>query len=91
MMGKVNLARIVKMAEKIVDAKQDSVSDLWLKTIELKTTWILDDAKHPFLSQFQILPSGRRYKVPIARKNVYKRCFIQSAISVFKPQLYSTL
>ena len=89
--GKAKLARIVGMAEQTVDAKQDSVSDLYLKAVERKTAWILDDAKHPLFSQFQKLPSGRRYKVPIARKNVYKRCFIQSAISVFKPPLYSTL
>ena len=43
---------------------------------------ILDDAKHPPFSQFQKLQSGRRYKVPIARKNVYKKSFIPSASSV---------
>ena len=30
-----------------------------------------DDAKHPLFSHFLKLRSGRRYKVPIARKSVY--------------------
>ena len=80
--GKAKLARIVGMAGKIVGAKQDSLSDLYLTAVERKTARILDDAKHPLFSQFQKLRSGRRYKVPIARKNVYKKSFIPSAISV---------
>ena len=69
------------MAGKIIGAKQDSLSDLYLTAVERKTARILDDAKSPF-SQFQKLRSGRRYKVPIARKNVYKTSFIPSAISL---------
>ena len=102
MKGKAKLARIVGMAGKIVGAKQNSLSDLYLTAVERKTARILDDAKHPLFSQFQKLRSGRRYKVPIARKNVDKKSFISSAISVlnsrateyvrtvgFKAQLYS--
>ena len=63
-------------------AKQDSLSDLYLTAVERKTAQILDDAKHPLFSQFQKLRSGRRIKMPIARKNVYKKSFIPSAISV---------
>ena len=73
--GKAKLARIVGMAGKIVGAKQDSISDLYLTAVEQKTARILDDAKHPLFSQFQKLRSGRRYKVPIARKNVQKICY----------------
>ena len=71
--GKTKLARIVGMAGKILGAKQDSLSDLYLTAVERKTAWIVDDAKHPLFSQFRKLPSGRRYKVPIARQNVYKK------------------
>ena len=60
----------------------DISCDLYLTAVERKTARILDDAKHPLFSQFQKLRSGRRYKVPIARKNVYKKYFIPSAISV---------
>ena len=70
---KAKLARIVGMAGKILGAKQDSLSDLYLTAVERKTARIVDDAKHPLFSQFQKLPSGRRYKVPIARQNVYQK------------------
>ena len=82
MKGKAKLVRIVGMAGKIVGAKQDSLSDLYLTAVERKTARILEDAKHPLFSQFQKRLSGRRYKVPIARKNVYTKSFIPSAISV---------
>ena len=74
--GKANLERIVGMTGKIIGAKQDSLSDLYLTAVERKTARTLDDAKHPLFSQFQKLRSGRRYKVPIARENVYKKTFI---------------
>ena len=50
----------------------------------LITARIVHDAKRPLFSQFQKLRSGRRYKVPIAGKNVYpkKTSFIPSAISI---------
>ena len=86
--GKAKLARIAGMAGKITGAKQDSLSDLYLTAVERKTARIVDDAKHPPppppppFSHFQKLRSGRRYKVPIARKNVYKQSVIPSAISV---------
>ena len=64
---KAKLARIVGIAGKIVGAKQDSLSDFYLTAVERKTARILDDAKHPLLSQFQKHWSGRRYKLPIAR------------------------
>ena len=101
---KAKLACIVGMAGKTIGAKQDSPSDLYLTAVEPKTAGILDDAKYPLFSQFQKLRSGsgRRFKVPIASKNVHKKSVIPSAISVlnsratsyvgpvgFKAQLYS--
>ena len=83
--GKAKLSRTAGVARKITGAKQDSLSDLYLTAVERKTARILDDAKHPLFSQFQKLRSGRRYKVPIARKNVYNFFIfflIPSAISV---------
>ena len=84
MKGKAKLARIVGMAGKIIGAKQDSLNDLYLTAVERKTARILEDAKHPLFSQFQKLRSGRRYKVPIARKNVYKKIFYTKCYFCFK-------
>ena len=81
---KAKLTHVVGMAGKTIGAKQYSPSDVYLTAVERKTARILDDAKHRLFSQFQKLRSGRRYKVPIARKNVYNFFFflIPSAISV---------
>ena len=81
--GKAKLARIVGMAGKITGAKQDSLSDLYLTAVERKTARILDDAKHPLFSQFHKLPSGRRYKVPIARKNMSAKNLLSQALFLF--------
>ena len=75
MKGNAKLARIVGMSGKITGAKQDSLSDLYVTAVERKTARILDDAKYPLFSQFLKLRSDRRYKVPIARKNVYNFYF----------------
>ena len=71
--GKAKLSRTAGVVRNITGAKQDSLSDLYLTAVEPKTARILPDAKHPLFSQFQKLRSGRRYKVPIARKNAYKK------------------
>ncbi len=35
-----------------------------------KTRVILADGSHPLFSQFELLKSGRRYRVPLAKKNM---------------------
>ena len=42
MKGKAKLAHVVGMAGKIVGAKQDSLSDLYLTAVEQKTARILN-------------------------------------------------
>ena len=81
--GKAKLARIVGMAGKIIGAKQDSLSDLYLTAVDRKTARILDDAKHPLFSRFHKLRSGRRYKVPIARKNVSAKNILPQVLFLF--------
>ena len=82
MKGKAKLARIVGMAGKIIGTKQDPLSDLYLTAVERKIAWIVDENKARTPScLFQKLASGRRYKVPMTRKNVYKISFIPSAAS----------
>lgn len=53
-----------------------------------KATTITQDPTHPLHQSFQLLPSGCCYKVPLARKNVYKKSFIPTAITklnILKP------
>ena len=76
--GRAKLARIVGMAGKITGTKQDPLSALYLTAVERKTASIVDENKAPL---FCFKNSGRRYKVPIARKSLYKISFTPSATS----------
>ncbi|PVD27792.1 hypothetical protein C0Q70_12965 [Pomacea canaliculata] len=43
---------------------------------------IIADLTHPLHPNFQLLPSGRRYKVPRVRKAAYQRSFVPAAITI---------
>ena len=47
-----------------------------------KARQISVDASHPLNSEFELLPSGRRFRVPRVGRNIYKRSFIPHAIQV---------
>ena len=78
---KTKLSRIVNQASKIIGSPQTQISELFNRSVIRKATLITEDPSHPLHHSFQLLPSGRRYKVPLARKNVYKKSFIPTAIT----------
>ncbi|KAK7916747.1 hypothetical protein WMY93_012508 [Mugilogobius chulae] len=74
-------ARIVNQASKITQTPQTSLSELYKRSVMRKATVIIEDASHPLHHHFSLLPSGRRYRVPLARRNIYKKSFIPTAIT----------
>ena len=80
--NKTKLARVVNQASKIVGTKQPQLCDIHQKALSRKATQILHDKTHPLNHCFRYLRSGRRLEVPFARKNIYKKSFIPSAVSV---------
>ena len=84
------LVRVVSLAGKIIGSKQIQLSDLYHQAVTRKSFDILLDKTHPLNSEFEMLPSGRRLKVPLARKNVYKKSFVPSAISILNSDYYKT-
>lgn len=80
--NKAKLCRIVKIASKIVGQPQRQLTSLYEDAMVRKARKIICDSTHPLYPSFEILPSRRRFKVPLARKNLYKKSFIPSAISV---------
>ena len=50
--------------------------------LKSKARQILYDPTDPLNDAFQKLPSGRRLKVPLAKKNLLKKLFIPSAILI---------
>ena len=79
---KTKLSRTVNQASKIIGAPQTPLSELYSRSVIRKATLITEDSSHPLHHCFQLLPSGKRHKVPLARKNIYKKSFIPSAITI---------
>ena len=80
------LSRIVKMGSKIVGKGQRQLTDIYTTRMRRKAQHIVSDPVHPLFTEFKKLPSGRRYRAAIATKNIYKKSFIPSAISLLNSQ-----
>ena len=66
--NKVKLARVVNTASKLIGNNQKQLSSIYKDALKRKSTQILYDPAHPLNQAFQKLPSGRRLKVPLAKK-----------------------
>ncbi len=65
---KNKLSRIVSSANKIIGRPQNQLTQLYVERTKKKTRVILADGSHPLFRQFELLKSGRRYRVPLAKK-----------------------
>ncbi len=59
---------VVSSANKIIGRPQNQLTQLYVERTKKKTRVILADGSHPLFSQFELLKSGRRYRVPLAKK-----------------------
>ena len=80
--NKARLSRVVNTASKVTGCSQIPLADVYAKAMKRKTSQIIADSAHPLHPLIRRLPSGRRFRVPLARKNSYKKPFIPSAIEV---------
>ena len=78
--NKLKLARVVNTASKLIGNYQKQLSSIYKDALKRKSTQIVYDPAHPLNQAFQKLPSGRRLKVPLAKKNLLKKLFVPSAI-----------
>ena len=76
------LSRIVSMASKIIGKPQKALSLLYRERVRKKALSITADGSHPLSREFVLLHSGRRYRVPLATKNIYKKSFVPRAVSI---------
>ncbi|XDV35077.1 hypothetical protein PO909_005118, partial [Leuciscus waleckii] len=72
LINKNKLGRIVKTAGKVIGRQQKSLDVLYSTALYRKALSIIGDKKHPLHIEFELLPSGRRHRVPLANKNIYK-------------------
>ena len=75
-----SLNNIVNVCSKIIGAKQRPLCSLWEHQVRQKAKSILSQPDHVLSGQFSLMPSGRRYRVPVWRTGRYSRSFIPSAV-----------
>ena len=86
---KTKLTRIVNQAGKIPGCPHP-LSELYSRAAIRKAILITEDLSLPLHDSFQLLPSGRRFNGPLARKNTYKKSFIPSAIALLNSTTLTT-
>ncbi len=77
---KNSLSRLIKVSSCIIGSKQKALEELYQKQMLRRVESILSDSSHPLQAEFQMLPSGLRFKLPKFRTNRYKHSFVPAAI-----------
>ena len=85
---KTRLSRIVNICNKIVCVRFNDLEKIYTQALRRKSLSILNDKSHPLNNHFQYLPSGRRLLVPRAKKNVFKKSFIPSAVAILNKNVF---
>ncbi len=77
------LQGIVKVCGKIVGTTLKDLNDLYKARTLRKAEFIMNDPSHPLQNVFKLLPSTRRYYLPLCRANRFKNNFMPAAIGFF--------
>ena len=84
--NRAKLARIVNLASKVIGSKQRQLPELYYQAVKRKAVKIVSDNTHPLHESYEPLPSGRRFRVPLAKKNQYRLSFIPTSIRILNSQ-----
>jgi hypothetical protein len=76
------LDRVVKVCGKIVGEKQKSLTELYESRVVRKAKSILSDETHVLAKHFELLPSGKRFRVPKLSTVRSKSSFIPRSIDL---------
>ena len=74
------LNRVVNVSGKVIGEKQKSLKELYDARIERKSSVIERDVSHVLAQLFELLPSGRRFRIPKKTTLRRKNSFIPNAI-----------
>ena len=64
MKSKDVLNKVVNVCGKAVGERQEQLSQLYERRVVQKAKVIVDDSSHVLAKHYQLLPSGRRFRVP---------------------------
>lgn len=80
---KSKLMHLLKTAWKIVGHDEYfNPQVLYENCVLNQVEWIVNDPTHFWFPQYQLLPSGRRYRVPKCRLNRYKKSFVPVSVGL---------
>ncbi len=77
--NKNRFASLIKVASKISGRSQAQRTDLYHKQVFRKATSLLECKDHPLWIELKLLPTGRRFKVPVMRTKRYKVSSVPAA------------
>ena len=83
------IAGLVRTAMKIMGVRNHpSLQMLYEQSVARQAQKIVSDPTHILHHEFQLLPSGRRFRVPRTRLNRYKNSFLSTSIKLLNKQKY---
>ena len=76
------LTRVVNVCSKVVGVRMVGLNELYERRVKNKGRKIADDEEHVLSKQYELLRSGRRYRVPKFMKARGKKSFIPQSIKL---------
>ena len=76
------LDRVVKVCSKVIGVQQKSLTMLYNDRIEKKVNSIVQDQSHILSQYFDLMPSGRRYRVPRSNTQRLRKTFVYKGIEI---------
>ena len=80
--NKNSLNQIVKWSSRLIGEPQLNVEALYMKQLQHICGSILKDSSHPLHNDFQLLPSGRRFKIAKCKTKRHKNIFVPAALTL---------
>ena len=75
------LVKISNMASKIIGLPVPPISEIADKALLRRAHAVSADSSHPLHAEFELLPSGRRYRSIKCKKAKYSRSFVPMAVN----------
>ena len=76
------LERVIKVCSKVIGERQRSLSQLYQCRVVRKAGVISRDTSHVLAKHYELLPSGRRYRVPKMKTVRARTTFIPNSIMI---------
>ena len=80
MKSKYVLNKIVNVCDKAVGERQKQLSQLYEQCVVRKARMIVEDNSHVLAKHYELLPSGRRFRVPKSNTNLQSIAFLNREI-----------